>query len=276
MSAQSLGQEALDTIITGSTQNIILFYDIKHEESGITWWSSNILFQTSQFQKLLDSTFLVLVQKACQSWVLSVARSIWESLKAQTFSLESKMLAVPVLTLIRDSVLFRKQNRLLYFNLTSFFHLLVYWVGQKVRLCLWPTQSIHSIPGPSISKRKKIYFSGSQQRAMFIWSPSIYSLPQLSRHGIRRMQWIHSSRHLNSIQLDTCPFNGLWPRFTGVRPETTDFRSNRELDQFMAHHKILMPQTIGEHLSQTTWKRCYLWLPMFCLSLSTLKTKCGG
>ena len=180
MSVQSLGQEVLDTIITGSTQNIILFYDIKHEESGITWWSSNILFQTSQFQKLLDSTFLVLVQKACQSWVLSVARSIGESLKAQTFSLESKMLAVPVLTLIRDSVLFRKQNRL-----------------------LWPTQSIHSKPGPSISKRKKIYFSGSQQRAMFIWSPSIYSLPQLSRHGIRRMQWIHSSRHLNSIQLDT-------------------------------------------------------------------------
>ena len=37
MSVQSLGQEVLDTIITGSTQNIILFYDIKHEESGITW-----------------------------------------------------------------------------------------------------------------------------------------------------------------------------------------------------------------------------------------------
>ena len=37
LSVQSLGQEVLDTIVTGSTQNITLFYDIKHEESGITW-----------------------------------------------------------------------------------------------------------------------------------------------------------------------------------------------------------------------------------------------
>ena len=181
---------------------------------------------TSQFQKLLDSKFLVLVQKACQSWVLSVARSIWESLKAQTFSLESKMLAVPVITLIRDSALFRKQNRLLDFNLTHFFHLHMYWVGQKVRLCLWPTQSIHSIPGPSISKtkKKKSAFQ-ALSREQFLFDHHLLlatALLILDRHGIRRMQWIHSSRHLNSIKLDTCPFSCLWPRFIGVGPETTD------------------------------------------------------
>ena len=173
MSVQSLGQEVLDTIITGSTQNITLFYDIKHEESGITWWSSNILFHDITISKTFRLHIFSFGSKAWQSWVLSVARSIWESLKAQTFSLESKMLVVPVLTLIRDSALFRKQNRLLYFNLTNFFHLHMYRVGQKVHLCLWPTQSIHGIPGLSISKRKKkICFSGSQKTAMFIWSPS--------------------------------------------------------------------------------------------------------
>ena len=149
---------------------------------------------TSQFQKLLDSKFLVLVQKACQSWVLSVARSIWESLKAQTFSLESKMLAVPVLTLIRDSALFRKQNRLLDFNLTHFFHLHMYWVGQKVRLCLWPTQSIHSIPGPSISKRKKknLLFRLSAESNVYLIT--IYSLPQLSWYltGMELGEWNES------------------------------------------------------------------------------------
>ena len=120
-----------------------------------------------------------------------MARSIWESLKAQTFSLESKMLAVPVLTLIRDSALFRKQNRLLDFNLTHFFHLHMYWVGQKVRLCLWPTQSIHGIPGPSISKRKKKSAFQALSREQFLFDHHLLlatALLILDRHGIRRMQ----------------------------------------------------------------------------------------
>lgn len=127
----------------------------------------------------------------------------------------------------RDSFLFGKPNRFLYFNSVDF----------SICVC-----RIHSIPGPLNQQQKKICSPGPPQRPTFIWppSPSCQSSLIFQTRKEKNEVYLILPDSLNSIKLDSWPLNcDHGPSEWGKRPSTFLSLLSSELDQFMAHYKIL-------------------------------------